>query len=191
MSLRYEVFICANGQGVAFAQFKDASIAPIAISSLNGMQFNEDHVLSVQYACVGLASTTSAIGFPGGAMAMINTLAGEKGQGARTRVLLLLNMVTGDDLMDADEYDEILQDVKEECDKYGKVLDLQIPRPLGRSGEGPGVGKVFVRFENEEGCAAALKGIAGRKFSERTVVASFYPEVPPVRVRLTSRITMK
>jgi len=48
---------------------------------------------------------------------------------------------------------------------------------LGRSGEGPGVGKVFVRFETAEGCAAALKGLAGRKFSERTVVASYYPEV--------------
>lgn len=112
-------------------------------------------------------------------MGMVTDLAGEKGSNPRSRVLILLNMVTGDDLMDADEYDDILQDVKEECDRYGKVLDLQIPRPLGRSGEGPGVGKVFVRFENEEGCAAALKGLAGRKFAERTVVASYYPEVFP------------
>ena len=112
-------------------------------------------------------------------MGMVTSLAKQPGDVARSRVLLLLNMVTGDDLMDADEYDDILQDVKEECDRYGKVLDLQIPRPLGRSGEGPGVGKVFVRFETEEGCAAALKGLAGRKFQERTIVASYYPEVFP------------
>jgi len=141
------------------------------------MQLNDDHVLSVGYACVGINQTATAIGHTGGAMGMITSLAGDKGDVARSRVLLLLNMVTGDDLMDADEYDGILLDVKEECDKYGKVLDLQIPRPLGRSGEGPGVGKVFVRFENEDDCAAALKGLAGRKFNERTVVASFYPEV--------------
>ena len=114
-------------------------------------------------------------------MGMVTALASEKGVQPLSRVLVLLNMVTGDDLMDADEYDDILQDVKEECDRFGKVLDLQIPRPLGRSGEGPGVGKVFVRFETAEGCAAALKGLAGRKFSERTVVASYYPDVwPPI-----------
>jgi splicing factor U2AF 65 kDa subunit len=125
-------------------------------------------------------------------MGMVTSLAKENGDVPRSRVLLLLNMVTGDDLMDADEYDDILQDVKEECDRFGKVLDLQIPRPLGRSGEGPGVGKVFVRFENEQGCAAALKGLAGRKFAERTVVASYYPEVlPPLRFVLICRIIMR
>src|SRR5579871_2074861 len=167
----------ANYKGVAFAQFKDPAITPIAINSLNGMQLNDDHVLSCGYACVGMNQNATAVGHSGGAMGFITSLASEKGDVPRTRVLLVHNMVTGDDLMDADEYDEILQDVKEECDKFGKVLDLQIPRPLGRSGEGPGVGKVFVRFETEEGCAAAIKGLAGRKFQDRTVVASYYPEV--------------
>ena len=166
-----------KSEGVAFTQFKDSSIIPIALQSLNGMQLNENHALSVSLACVGTAQTARATETPGGAMGMVTTLAGEKGNQPLSRVLVLLNMVTGDDLMDADEYDDILQDVKEECDKFGKVLDLQIPRPLGRSGEGPGVGKVFVRFETPEGCAVALKGMAGRKFSERTIVASFYPEV--------------
>jgi splicing factor U2AF subunit len=170
----------AESKGVAFLQFKDPTITPHAITSLNGMQLNDEHTLSVNYACVGHSQTAIATENPGGAMGMITSLAAEKGNTSRSRVLILLNMVTGDDLMDADEYDDILQDVKEECDKYGKVLDLQIPRPLGRSGEGPGVGKVFVRFENETECAAALKGLAGRKFSERTVVASYYPEVPPI-----------
>ena len=165
-----------NNKGVAFTQFKDPSITPIALQSLNGMQLNENHTLSVSLACIGSAQTVRATETPGGAMGMVTGLAGEKSDRPLSRVLVLLNMVTGDDLMDADEYDDILQDVKEECDKLGKVLDLQIPRPLGRSGEGPGVGKVFVRFETAEGCAAALKGLAGRKFSERTVVASFYPE---------------
>jgi splicing factor U2AF 65 kDa subunit len=166
-----------NNKGVAFAQFKDPTITPIALNSLNGMQLNEEHNLSVSFACVGYTQTVIATESPGGAMGMVTSLADEKGDTSRSRVLILLNMVTGDDLMDADEYDDILQDVKEECDRYGKVLDLQIPRPLGRSGEGPGVGKVFVRFESEEGCAAALRGLAGRKFSERTIVASYYPEV--------------
>lgn len=169
--------VYTNDEGVAFTQFKDATITPIALNSLNGMQLNEEHTLSVSFACVGYSQIAIATDCSGGAMGMVTSLAGERGDTPRSRVLILLNMVTGDDLMDADEYDDILQDVKEECDRHGKVLDLQIPRPLGRSGEGPGVGKVFVRFETEEGCAAALKGLAGRKFSERTIVASYYPEV--------------
>jgi len=173
--------IIADSKGVAFVQFKDPTVTPVALENLNGMSLNDDHTLSVSYACQGLVQTTTAVENPGGAMGMITSLAAERGsENARSRVLLLLNMVTGDDLMDADEYDDILQDVKTEADRFGKVLDLQIPRPLGRSGEGPGVGKVFVRFETEDDCEAALRGIAGRKFSERTVVASFYPEVCPL-----------
>src|SRR5277367_610581 len=183
----------ANNEGVAFTQFKDPSITPIALQSLNGMQLNENHTLSVSLACIGSAQTARATETPGGAMGMVTALASEKGVQPLSRVVVLLNMVTGDDLMDADEYDDILQDVKEECDRFGKVLDLQIPRPLGRSGEGPGVGKVFVRFETAEGCAAALKGLAGRKFTERTVVASYYPEVwPPIDLNpLTYRTIMR
>ena len=169
----------ADNKGVAFAQFKDPSITPIALNSLNGMAINEEHTLSVSLACIGTPQSEKAMDAPGGAMGMVTSLASDRGGPARSRVLILLNMVTPDDLMDGDEYDDILQDVQDEAKKFGKVLDLQIPRPLGRSGEGPGVGKIFVRFETEEDCEAALRAIAGRKFQERTVVASYYPEVWP------------
>ena len=167
----------SNNEGIAFLQYKNPTITPIALEALNGMQLNEEHNLSVSLACVGYKQTERATQNAGGAMGMINDLAAKSWDVPQSRVILLLNMVTGEDLMDADEYDEILQDVTEQCEKFGKVLDIQVPRPLGRSGEGPGVGKVFVRFENAEGCAAALKGLAGRKYQERTIVASYYPEV--------------
>jgi splicing factor U2AF 65 kDa subunit len=138
------------------------------------MQLNNEHTLSVSNACIGASQSATAEHNPNGAMGMVATLADGKNDWLASRVLLLLNMVTGDDLMDADEYN---QDVKEECGRFGKVLDLQIPKPLGRSGDGPGVGKVFVQFEDVEGCSAAIKSLAGRKFAERTVVASYYPEV--------------
>lgn len=38
---------------------------------------------------------------------------------------------------------DILEDIKEECNKYGRVLSIEIPRPI----EGiqvPGVGKVCI-----------------------------------------------
>ena len=35
----------------------------------------------------------------------------------------------------------IIEDVREECNRYGYVVELEIPRPLGDM-EVPGVGKV-------------------------------------------------
>jgi hypothetical protein len=38
-------------------------------------------------------------------------------------------------------FKEILEDVKEECNKYGQVKSIEIPRPI-RGVDVPGVGKV-------------------------------------------------
>ena len=72
---------------------------------------------------------------------------------------------------------EICDDVKEECSKYGNVLSLQIPRPSGGSKQAAGVGKIFVKFETKESASMALRLLAGRKFADRTVVSTFFPEV--------------
>lgn len=71
---------------------------------------------------------------------------------------------------------EILEDVREECEKYGKVLELKIPRPSGGRSV-PGVGKVFVKFEAQESAQKALRALAGRKFADRTVVVTYFGEV--------------
>jgi len=44
-----------------------------------------------------------------------------------------------------EEYNDLLADVKEECEKYGKVLSLKAPRPIGGQML-PGVGKIFVEY---------------------------------------------
>lgn len=60
-----------------------------------------------------------------------------------TEILCLLNMVTEEELQDEEEYEEILEDVKEECNKYGQVKSIEIPRPIPGV-EVPGVGKVGI-----------------------------------------------
>jgi len=54
-------------------------------------------------------------------------------------------MVTPDELKDEEEYEDILEDIREECNKYGVVRSLEIPRPI----EGidvPGCGKVLLLY---------------------------------------------
>lgn len=65
----------------------------------------------------------------------------------------------------------------EECGRFGKVLEVRIPRPKKGSHENvAGLGKIFVRYENDTECTVALRALAGRKFSERTVLTSYLSE---------------
>lgn len=50
-------------------------------------------------------------------------------------------MVTPDELQDEEEYEDICEDIREECGKYGVVRSLEIPRPI-EGVDVPGCGKV-------------------------------------------------
>jgi splicing factor U2AF subunit len=39
------------------------------------------------------------------------------------------------------------------------------------------VGKIFVKFESKTAASDALRALAGRKFSDRTVVVTYFGEV--------------
>lgn len=82
-------------------------------------------------------------------------------------------MVTAEELRDEEEYEEILEDIKEECNKYGVVRSVEIPRPIDDV-DVPGLGKVFVEFNSVMDCQKAQQALTGRKFSERVVVTSYY-----------------
>ncbi|GAA5926495.1 uncharacterized protein JCM15063_000291 [Sporobolomyces koalae] len=109
----------------------------------------------------------------------------QAGEGDPTRVLQILNMVAIEELCSDQDYEEILEDVKEECTKFGKVDEVRIPRPV-RTSQGrvdvklseavKDLGKVFVLFENKEGTTAALKAIAGRQFGGRLCICAYASE---------------
>jgi len=67
------------------------------------------------------------------------------GPSEATTILQLLNMVVPEELEDDEEYEDIVADVKEECEKFGPVRSLFIPRPV-KGEEVPGLGKVFFPF---------------------------------------------
>lgn len=97
-----------------------------------------------------------------------------------SRVLVLHNMVTAEELADDAEHAEIVEDVRDECAKAGPVILVQIPRPTDPGGPGgappPGVGRVFVQFEQVAAATAAHGMLDGRKFGGRAVVAAYMDE---------------
>ena len=80
----------------------------------------------------------------------------------------------------ADIASEIVEDVKEECEKYGPVIDIKIPRPSMGSRQSAGVGKIFIKYDGVESARKALQSLAGRKFADRTVVTTYFSEVSTV-----------
>jgi len=159
-------------KGFAFCEYLDPGITDQACAGLNGMQLG-DKKLVVQRASVGknpgsAQSTMMNMQIPGLSMDRV-AAAGT----TATEVLCLMNMVMPEDLEDEEEYEDILEDVKEECGKYGRVRSLEIPRPI-KGVEVPGIGKIFVEFESVGDCQKAQQALAGRKFANRVVVSSYY-----------------
>ncbi|QQP55545.1 U2 snRNP auxiliary factor large subunit [Caligus rogercresseyi] len=155
-------------KGYAFCEYVDVNITDQAIAGLNGMQLG-DKKLIVQRASVGAKNAMNVapvqIQVPG--------ISGLGGPGNATEVLCLLNMVTPEELTDDDEYEDILDDIRDECSKFGVVKSLEIPRPVPGV-EVPGCGKVFIEFSTSAECQKAQHSLTGRKFSNRVVVTSYF-----------------
>lgn len=105
-------------------------------------------------------------------------MAGEIGPGAAagaaaaeatSRVVVLEHMLTHDDLANPDEYNDILEDTREECSQFGTLQQVVIPR-AGESG----ATKVFLEYATEADAAAAIQALEGRTFDGRQVSARYY-----------------
>lgn len=162
-----------ESKGVAFCEFVDSQMTDAVCDGLSGMELG-DQPLVVRRACIGVKQLSSGNTSLSSMAALANSTASDS---SSTCVLQLLNMIVPDDLNDDDEYEDIKDDVREECEKFGPIVDLKIPRQTRTNQNPSGVGKIFVRFENPESCSKALKALAGRKFADRTVVTTFFPEV--------------
>jgi splicing factor U2AF subunit len=90
-----------QSRGIAFCEYADAQAATnIAVESLNGMELG-DSILKVQRASIGIQQMSGEMSV--NAMSM---MAGTTNNGAESsRVLCLMNMITPEELMDADEAD--------------------------------------------------------------------------------------
>jgi len=202
-------------KGFAFCEYLDESVTDRACAGLNGMKLGDKQLL-VQRASIGAKPQTLPVlpmstVIPTGpltptnilnlsipAVTLLNTLP-QLNISINTRVLLLLNMVSVDELRDEDEYAGVLQDVREECEKFGTVLNVTIPRPPPAPKEvnqnrsifdefeptpeeaPPGerccpLSRVYVEFGRQEDCVRALHALAGRKYAGHSLVTSLYSQ---------------
>jgi splicing factor U2AF subunit len=90
--------------------------------------------------------------------------------GFTSRVVELKNMLTLGDLESDEEYQDIMEDTKDECSQFGSLKSVIIPR------SGPGATKIFLEYLTKEDAAKAIAGLAGRTFDGRKVLAAFFSE---------------
>ncbi|KAL0962414.1 hypothetical protein UPYG_G00339730 [Umbra pygmaea] len=161
-------------KGYAFCEYVDVNLNDQAIAGLNGMQLGDKKLL-VQRASVGaknaaltgINQTPVTLQVPG----LMPTSMASFG-GLPTEVLCLMNMVAVEELLDDEEYEEIVEDVRDECSKYGQVKSVEIPRPV-HGLEVPGTGKIFVEFMTLFDSQKAMQALTGRKFANRVVVTKY------------------
>lgn len=93
----------------------------------------------------------------------------------QTRILVLLNMVTDEDLSSEENYQELIAEVREECAKFGSLLSIKIPRPQDNV-EPSAIRKVFLEYATVADSLAAQSELNGRKFGPNVVETSFLSE---------------
>eukprot|EP00112_Aurelia_sp_Birch-Aquarium-sp1_P000576 Seg1055.4 transcript_id=Seg1055.4/GoldUCD/mRNA.D3Y31 product="Splicing factor U2AF 65 kDa subunit" protein_id=Seg1055.4/GoldUCD/D3Y31 len=158
-------------KGYAFCEYVDLSLTDVAIAGMNGMQLG-DKKLIVQRASVG-AKLPGAISGVFPVQMQVAGLDLQSSINEPTNVLCLLNMVSEDELMDDEEYDEIYEDIREECSKFGRIRSMEIPKPIPDY-QLAGVGKIYVEYATPAESKVANDALSGRKFASRVVVTSYY-----------------
>lgn len=163
-----------TSKGIAFCEYVDSSTLNVAVRGLS-----KQHRVHCFKVCDGMKQPIE-IGY--------NSLPeAASGSGVSThpesRVLQFLNCITiNSDLVDNSTYNLIKSDFVDECKKVGQVIDCFIPRPPADykpymidelSAE---VGRIYVKFGSVEAATKAMKSLAGRTFSERTVLVTYFSE---------------
>ncbi|GLJ06857.1 hypothetical protein SUGI_0050370 [Cryptomeria japonica] len=171
-----------NSKGYAFCVYQDPAMTDIACAALNGLKMG-DKTLTVRRATLGSGQPKpdqeSFFAQAQRQIALQKTILQVGAFGPAevpTKVVCLTQVVLPDELRDDAEFEEIMEDMREECGKYGSVVNLVIPRPEPSGQLTPGVGKVFVEYFNTDASAKAKASLNGRKFGGNFVVAVYYPE---------------
>jgi splicing factor U2AF subunit len=163
-----------NSKGYGFVVYEDVSVTDIACQGLNGMAMG-DKTLTVRRAeqsAPGVAQPgMMSVPPPPPAIAAPPT-------NPPSTVVSFDNMgITEEELADDEEYENIMEDMQEECGKYGEIVAVVIPRPGKDADEKiPGLRKVFVHYASVDAATKARNALNGKKFGGATVVADFLDE---------------
>jgi len=177
-------------KGYGIFEYDDPGDVELAILALNGFVCGQNVIRVQQLGGATQQTQGAAKAQPVAATAMSNSmtqkivsnpvLAMQVKQGREvgsrpSTVVQLLNAVYQEDLMDDQDYDDIMSEVHNMASKHGGVSRVIIPKPAKDGTYVDGVGKVFVSFQDATAARKFQLDTNGRKFEHRVVCAAFYP----------------
>eukprot|EP00558_Chaetoceros_sp_UNC1202_P003104 CAMPEP_0197238284 /NCGR_PEP_ID=MMETSP1429-20130617/4807_1 /TAXON_ID=49237 /ORGANISM="Chaetoceros sp., Strain UNC1202" /LENGTH=93 /DNA_ID=CAMNT_0042697407 /DNA_START=96 /DNA_END=377 /DNA_ORIENTATION=+ len=84
-------------------------------------------------------------------------------------------MVSDEDLATIEDYEGLKDEVKEECEKFGNLLSMNIPHP--RDGFAPtALKKIFLEYASVGDAGGAERELSGRQFGNSTVATTYFSE---------------
>eukprot|EP00586_Coscinodiscus_wailesii_P013868 CAMPEP_0172499386 /NCGR_PEP_ID=MMETSP1066-20121228/126551_1 /TAXON_ID=671091 /ORGANISM="Coscinodiscus wailesii, Strain CCMP2513" /LENGTH=159 /DNA_ID=CAMNT_0013273111 /DNA_START=616 /DNA_END=1095 /DNA_ORIENTATION=+ len=87
-----------------------------------------------------------------------------------TTVLLLDNMLSYEDLVEDHDYQEAIEDVKDECKKYGPLKRINLPRT------GIHATRIFLEYHSIRDATNAFEGLKNKTFDGRSVTVRYIDE---------------
>ena len=183
----------------------DASVTDVTIQSLNGMELSDKYLI-MQCASVGAKPGMPNLPYDQFPEIPHPIMPAGESNTSDAHILLMLNMVTPEDLVDNQEYSNIYEDFKEECARYSAIEDLHILRPVKKdktkfmagetafqsaldahhADEAAGVRQVYVKFIDVLDTQAGLKALAGHLFAGRSIITTVLNEdsqtMPPLNL---------
>jgi len=174
--------ISLQGRQLVIKRPNDYEPAPDHIPT--GVALVSSNHTGIAQPAMGNLTTPAVTGIPGmpAGVTSISGMAGMTAPGIAaaekpaSTVLVMSNMVTLDDLKSDEDFEEVMLDTKEECEKFGVVVSVKIPRPVTDGSEVAGLGKVFVLFSTKEAATATRDALHGRLFDNRTVDVTYMDE---------------
>ena len=161
------------GKGYAFCEYLNIDDMELAMQGLNGLDLGDKRLI-VERASSPRAKILLASEAPSGKSSLMMLLSVRPEDIEVHPVLMIVNIVEPLELQHDDDYESIYDDIKGECENYGRVVSMQLPRPV-RGEKVKGIGKVFIEYATNEECKAAVKGLDGRRFNDRVVVVCYFP----------------
>ncbi|VVA93040.1 unnamed protein product [Arabis nemorensis] len=93
-----------------------------------------------------------------------------------TRIICLINAVADVDFRDDDDYESVMEDLREQGRQFGNLVKVVIPRPNLDHHLTPVAVKVFLEYADLASASRARSRFHGNRFGPNQVVALYYPE---------------
>ena len=162
------------GHTMRVSPFKEVNSNDLSLSNINkeAALANSAHI-SAKSAAISYAAFQSI--FNNNKEITLNYSTGEnKVANPTSRIIKVMNAV--DKIKKDINYNEVLEDIKEEFEKFGNIVSSMIVKK-GKEKLGAELGSIFVEFQDVHSAEIAFTSMKGKQYEDKEIKLAFLDEV--------------